>query len=344
MPLRLRRLDLNSDRIEVISALRRLLHPEFDDRRFDWLYLDSPFGVAKGWVACEAEKGVIVGCAAAFPRKVCIDGKESVGLVLGDFCLDPEYRSLGPALQLQRACLEDASQPPYAFCYDFPSHSMMAVYKRLGVPQCGSLVRWAKPLRTKGRIEPVVGSNPIASGIASVADMALALRGWKGGLKACDIAMHEGIFGGEFSELDSQLRSQPGMRTLRTAEFLNWRYQSYPGKMHETVTARRAGILVGYVVFTKDKEDTSIVDLSSVDEPSVIARLLAAAVERLRQYGAATVSMNAGDKHPWNDIFYRAGFRPREGSPVVVCVSPGGTQALADFQHNWYLMRGERDS
>src|SRR5580658_3731435 len=110
MPLRLRRLDLNSDRIEVISALRRLLHPEFDDRRFDWLYLDSPFGVAKGWVACEAEKGVIVGCAAAFPRKVCIDGKESLVLVLGVFWLDSEYSWLRAALRLQRAFLEDDRQ------------------------------------------------------------------------------------------------------------------------------------------------------------------------------------------------------------------------------------------
>ncbi len=344
MPVRLRPLDLSSDRIEVISTLRRLLHPDFDDRRFDWLYLDSPFGTARAWVACDAEKGAIVGCAAAFPRKVCFDGDERVGLVLGDFCLDPEYRSLGPALQLQRACLDAASQPPYTFCYDFPSQSMMAVYKRLGVPQCGSLVRWAKPLRSKAKLQPVIGSNPIARGVISVADMALSLRGWKGSSRACDIALHESAFGEEFNELDSKLRSQRGVRTLRTAEFLNWRYRSYPIKKHEAITARRAGILIGYLVFTKDEEDTSIVDLASVEEPPVIARLLGAAVERLLHHGAATVSMNAGDKHPWNAIFHRAGFRPREESPVVVCMSPGGKQTSADFQQNWYLMRGERDS
>jgi GNAT superfamily N-acetyltransferase len=344
MPVRLRPLNLNSDRVEVISTLRRLLHPEFDDRRFDWLYLGSPFGAARAWVACDVEKGAIVGCAAAFPRKVCFDGDEKMGLVLGDFCLDPEFRSLGPALQLQRACLEAASQPPYAFCYDFPSPSMMAVYQRLGVPQCGSLVRWAKPLRTKGKLEPLIGSNPVARGVTCVADMALSLRGWKGSGRACDIALHEGAFGEEFSELDGKLRSQPGVRALRSADFLNWRYHSYPGKNHEIITARRAGTLVGCVVFTKDEEDTSIVDLSSVEEPHVIARLLAAAVERLRHHGAATISMNAADKHPWNAIFHRAGFRPREESPVVVCMSPGGTQSLADFQQSWYLMRGERDS
>jgi hypothetical protein len=221
---------------------------------------------------------------------------------------------------------------------------MMAVYKRLGVPKCGSLVRWAKPLRTKGKLEPVIGSNPITRGVSSVADMALSLRGWKGSSKTCDIALHESAFGEEFSELDSKLRSQPGVRTLRSAEFLNWRYQPHPVKKHEIITARRMGTLVGYVVFTLDEEDMSIVDLSSVEEPPVIARLLGAAVERLRHHGAATVSMNAGDKHPWNAVFHRAGFRPREESPVVVCMSPGGEQSLADFQQSWYLMRGERDS
>jgi len=344
MPVSLRRLDVSSDRLEVITALRRLLHPEFDERRFDWLYVNSPFGAARAWVACDSEKGAIVGCAAGFPRRICFGGNEKVGLVFGDFCLDPEYRSLGPALQLQRACLADASQPPFAFCYDFPSKSMMAVYKRLGITQCGTLVRWAKPLRTEGKLEPIIGSRPLARGLTSLADAALALRGWKGGKSACAIALHDGPFGAEFSELDEKLRAQPGARTLRTSEFLNWRYQSYPDKKHEIITARRAGALVGWVVFTRDEEDTSIVDLSSIEEPAVITRLLAAAVERLRHHRATTVSMNAGDKHPWSAIFHRAGFRPREESPVVVSVPSGGTLLLADFQEGWYVMRGERDS
>lgn len=344
MPVLLRRLDLKSDRMEVISALQRLLYSEYDERRFDWLYIDCPFGAAQAWVACDCEQGTIVGCAAAFPRKMCFDGHEKTGLVLGDFCLDHEYRSLGPALQLQRACLADAAQAPFEFCYDFPSQSMMAVYKRLGIAQTGTLVRWAKPLRTRRKLEHFTGSNSVTGGLAFLADTALAVRGWKGGGGKSDTSLHDGPCGDEFSDLDRKLRELSGVRAPRTAEFLNWRYWSYPGKKHEMVTARRSGVLIGYIVFTRDEEDTSIVDVSSIEEPAVIARLLAAAVERLRHHGADTVGMNAGDNHPWNSIFRRAGFQPREESPVVVCAAPGKTISAADFQKCLYLMRGDRDS
>jgi len=81
------------------------------------------------------------------------DGKEKRGWVLGDFCFGERFRSLGPALQLQRACLESLAQEPNAFTYDFPSQSMMAIYKRIGIAQSGSLVRWPSLLKRKAKLK-----------------------------------------------------------------------------------------------------------------------------------------------------------------------------------------------
>src|SRR5947208_218760 len=173
MSVRIRRAVLESDQASLIDLVRRHLTPRSNSERFRWLYCDSPHGVARAWLACAADSGAAVGAAAAFPRRVWLDGKEKRCWVLGDFCLDEKYRSLGPALQLQRACLEVLAEYPDEFCYDFPSQSMMTVYRRLDIQPTGTLVRWAMPLRAEGKLERVVRSKVIARGLSSVVNFAL---------------------------------------------------------------------------------------------------------------------------------------------------------------------------
>ncbi len=246
-----------------------------------------------------------------------------MGWVLGDFCFEERYRSLGPALQLQRVCLEAAGEAPFEFCYDFPSLSMMAVYKRLGISQTGTLVRWVKPLRLEPKLEPIVHSKKLARML---------------------VALHPGACSAEFTALDQQLRECPGIFTARTAEYLNWRYLAHPGESYEILAARREGELVGYAVFSQDGEEARIVDLCSPHEPDVIAHLLAGVLQLLTARGVATVDMVAGSSHPWSALFRRAGFWRREESPVVAYTPNGALPFDSASLANWHLMQGERDS
>jgi predicted N-acetyltransferase YhbS len=344
MSIRIRPADLKSDSDDLVDLIRRHLSAPSDSARFRWLYQDGVYGPARVWVAVETDSGRIVGSAAAYPRKLSFSGRESFGFVLGDFCIDEKYRSLGPSLQLQRACLTALQEPSFEFIYDFPSRSMMAIYKRLGLEQTGELVRWAKPLRAEQRVLAVVRSNPLARGLGFLANPVLARRGWRGEKSLCDLGLQPGPCGAEFSRLDQEIRTHAGVRTSRSAEYLNWRYFGNSAARHEILTARRAGKLIGYVVSTQGIEDARIVDLCSIEEPGVIARLLFGAVERLRAQGAATVSLNAGSAHPWNNLFERGGFQRRECSPIVVAAAPGSPISRTEFEHNWYVMHGERDS
>ncbi len=343
MPIRIRPADLESDRAALVEILGRNLVTHSDLQRFCWLYCDGPHGVAHAWVAVDDENGEIVGAAGAFPRKFYFGDREGMGLVLGDFCMNEKYRSLGPSVQLQRACMDAIAESPFNFFYDFPSAGMAAVYGRLGIRPTSQLIRWAKPVRAEKKLEPFVGSKSVARGLGAVANFALAKRGWKGSKGACDLAPQEGPCGEEFTALDNELRVGAGIRTARTAAYLNWRYQLHPSSRHQIVTARKAGKLIGYVVYLTDETDSSIVDLSSTDDPAVIARLLDAAVQHLRVLGAATISLHAGNSHPWSALFERAGFRRRESVPVIVHVRKGASVSDLSFQKEWFVMRGERD-
>ena len=343
MSIQIRAANLESDRAALIEVLARNLQTPTDLQRFRWLYCDGPHGAAHAWVAVNDENGGIVGAAGAFPRKLHFGSREGMGFVLGDFCMNEKYRSLGPSIQLQRACINAIKKSPFDFLYDFPSPAMTAVYGRLGIRPTLRLVRWAKVVRTEQKIERLVRSKRIARGLAPVANFVLARRAWKGTKGGCDLALQEGPCGEEFTLLDNELRMGSGVRTARTADYLNWRYQLHSGSAHKVLAARRSGKLIGYAVYGTDALDANIVDLNCTNQPEVIAGLLHASVENLRSLGARTVSLHAGDTHPWCRLFERAGFRRRESVPVIVHTREGAQVSDVSFQQEWYVMRGERD-
>ncbi len=334
---------LESHQADLIVLFRRYLTPDSDENRFNWLYKQNPCGRARVWLASDGENGTIIGAAAAFPRRYYFHGTERLGWVLGDFCLAEQYRSMGPALQLQRACMRSI-EPPDDFCYDFPSKSMMAIYKRLGVEQTSNLVRWARPLRVEDKLKSIVRSKSAARALSRIGNAVLDSRGWKGTKAACEIELHHGPCGEEFTVLDQSLRTIPGLRAARTAGYLNWRYLAHPSRAHSILVARQKGALVGYIVVRSEVENGRIVDIASLEQPAAIARLIDAAVGILRLGGAQTVSLAAGDGHPWGRLFERAGFRRRETSPIVVVSRRGATVKETDFKSQCYLMEGERDS
>lgn len=343
MPIQIKSVSFDHYESRLITLFERYLAAGFHRRRFDWLYKKSPWGLARTWAAFDPANGTIVGAAAAFPRKFRFRGIEKLGWVLGDFCLQTEYRSLGPAVQLQRACL-GALEPPFEFCYDFPSKPMMAIYKRIGVQQAGALVRWAKPLRLDARVEPFVKSKRLASAIGRLSRGVLASRGWKGTKRSCQIERIQGRCGEEFTLLDQELRREDGVGVERTSEYLNWRYLDCPGMAYEVFVARRDSSLLGYAVLCCAAEDARIVDLACREESGVIVRLIAEAVNHAKLGGAKTVHLVAGEGHPWDGLFAQAGFRRRENSPIIFVAREGADIQASAFCGGRYLMEGDRDS
>lgn len=342
MSISVRRVNLNSERDVLIPIFRQYLDLGYDSKRFEWLYRDNPYGEASAWVATDSSNGSIVGVAAAFPRRLYLSGKERLGYVLGDFCTREEYRTLGPSLLLQKACIQAAELEPFEFFYDFPSQSMMAVYKRMGIPHICSFVRWAKPVSFESKLSSSAKPAFWARGLGRASKKVLAVRGWKGPAGYCQIKK-QNYFDGTFSDLLLRLKAQPGIQTACTPEYLNWRYVSSAAKKHGILAARRGGRVDGFLVYTEDPADATIVDLKT-DDTNIVANLLAAAVDELRTAGAQTVSLCAVDGHPWNRTFHRAGFRPRESAPLVVRCKRGVGISETDFSRLWFAMRGERDA
>jgi GNAT superfamily N-acetyltransferase len=343
--IRVRPARLDADVDFMVAAVRQHLNPSADLARFEWLYRSNPDGAARAWIAEAVGSGEPIGMAAAFPRRVYLGGREDRAWVLGEFCLADRYRTLGPALQLQRACLRELVATGAALIYDLPGHRMLPVYRRLGLEPSGYLRRLARPLRFEPRL-PEAMPRTLASAITLVGNAAWTLldRG-RPTPDEVDVLAQSAPFDEEYSLLAAQWGSLWGFCLKRSAGYLNWRYRQAPHRQYHVLAARHRGALAGYAVLERDGDLGWIVDLFAADDANTVLALVAAAVSHFRRDEVASATVALPDGHRWGRLLVRLGFRPRETSPFVACRGDGGSPAISlPCAEDWLVMQGDRDS
>ncbi len=343
MTLEVRLADLKHDGGPLLKLLHSELSGNIDSARFEWLYRSGPHGEGKAWLAQELHSGELMGVAAAFPRQIFVSGKVEMGCVLGDFCVSPKYRSLGPALQLQRKCMEAIStgnqNGEFSRGYDLPSTSMLAVYKRLGVQTNVPFVRMTRLLRSRRKVESRVGPGAAANAVSAVIDAVLSLSGGSRVAHSdAKIAMWRERFGDEFTQLADRVRDQWGVCTNRSADFLNWRYLDHPKRKYQVATARRGGKLAGYVIWERNEDKMTIADWYAEEPREVRLDLIRAVVARAKTEGAESVNISVPGGHEFQRDLESLGFRARESSPLIFLGN--GCQTA----ERWLLLDGDRES
>lgn len=344
MTLKIRPGDLEADRDAAIRLLASYVNPAYDGRRFDWAYHRAPAGSGRLWMAVDGSTGDVVGMAGAFPRMMLVDGRPGRAWLLGDFCMAHAHRALGPALQLQRACLNDLAEDGMGLCYDFPSRSMQAIYRRLGIVETQRLVRFVRPLRVADRLE-LRGGAWLGRSLGRLLDIGLGWAARSGrSARGITVAVHTGRCGQEFSTLTQLAGPAYGLCGERSAQYVNWRYLDNPIQRHDILTARLGTTLVGWAAVTSDGESATLADLFAIPDQRVLAALIRGATARLWAQGAARLSFEIIGSHPWASRLGRFGFRPRDDAPVAV-FAPSGSDLSSDIpQHTaWFLTHGDRD-
>ncbi len=334
--------NLNLHRELLIGTIFRLLTPHSDDRRFDWLYKNSPHGQARVWLA-QAD-GEVIGVGAAFPRRYSVGHKIMTAWVLGDFCLDSRFRSLGPALALQRACLSLMESEEAAFCYDFPSPSMAAIYQRLKATPCQMLVRLARPLRVDRKVREKIPVPVVREMAKFLGNGLLRISRTARRHGSLVVSVHEGRCSPEFTVLAKELSGNIVPCIEHSAEYLNWRYLDNPTAEYHLMTARSDGRLCAYGVYTCVGEDGMLVDLLGVPDANIIRTLINDLSESLCEEGVYTLSTPMSEFHPWFATLTKLGFQRRESSPIIVLPSLAFLNDSQFDVNRIPFMQGDRDS
>ena len=339
MTVNIRQANLIEDERVLKNLVQKYLSSDADERRFRWLYCESPFGPAQAWIAYERDDEP-VGMAALFPRQMYCHGAVVYGCVLGDLCIATKYRSLGPALQLQRACLSCARSGEFSLAYDFPSITMLGIYQHLGVLPVAKLVRMVKVLRADRKVGRIFPAPVLSRPAAIVANFALSFTDATcSDPPGLDFRVEDAPCTSEYTELAARIGSSMGICTVRNAEYLNWRFWRHPRLKYEFLAARRGTDLLAYCTFTTVDGNATVAELFGSMDNQVLPSLLQRLVSLLRARGVATVSLPILSNDGRAGWLRRMGFWPREAVSVIVLASEAptsGSQVL--------LMHGDRES
>ncbi len=344
MSIAIRRASPTDDRQEMRELLKRNL-PDLSMVGFDWRYMQNPAGRARSWFVYPQSESKAVAMASVFPRKMYVDGREMLAGQVMHFVVDAGYRSLGPALLLQRATFDGVNSGELDFCYDCPPHEQgMSTFLRLGMRPSCELIRYALLLRSDEYFARRIGKAIWTRPIVAATNFFLSARHRRSLMRGLEIRLHEGRFDEEFSEMDRRVSSVGEVRHRRSQEDLNYRYRGNPEFEHRVLVARRGGELLAFAVFGVESDGIgSLVELFGREISQVGPPLLDAIVGICRRENIPALCGYCVESTELESVLKASGFRPRERpARVVAYAKPGGaTHRLLGNGIRWSFSRVE---
>ncbi|GAG47926.1 unnamed protein product, partial [marine sediment metagenome] len=145
--------------------------PRWPADKFSWFYQKNPYGCASCWINKDIETNMIIGSTAIFPRKVNIKAELLLGGITGDFGVSEKYRTLGPALSLQRANIAACKEDQFDFLYGYPNKKSQPVQLRAGFKVVGGAYRMVRILRSDDYINRHINQAMLSKIISKPVDI-----------------------------------------------------------------------------------------------------------------------------------------------------------------------------
>jgi len=214
-----------------------------------WQYLDGPSGRAQAFLLHD-EAGE-VGCAGITVRELWYRERPLRVALLADFAIDRAHRTAMPALILQRTVKRHVDGA-YDASYGFPNANAVAIHRRIGYHELGTMSRYVRVLRHGGYLARRY-DRPVTARAAGVAiDAAkLAVRTART-LRPSRTAALRWLpdVDARFDRLWQATRGSVGIACRRDAAFLRWRFLRKPDE-HVAIAAlvdRKTDELRAYAV------------------------------------------------------------------------------------------------
>lgn len=343
MNLAVRAASASADKEEMIALLERNFpgHPMRDHFQH---HEDNPAGGPWSWVIYDRESGSIGAMTSLFRRPMYVDGKLLMCGQVGQFAVDKAYRSLGPALKLQRATFQPVDSDALAFCYDCPPHDEgRSTFTRLGMRSTCEFMRYAFLLRSDQFLERRLGKAAWTRPLITGSNLLLNLRRARRGAPGIEICNLVGRFDDEFTHMDRIVPSTGIVRSSRSAESLNWRYRDNALSKVRVVLARQGGELVAFLAFSIEAERTATIhDLFGRNLDQAGLPLLDAMIDACRQEEAVRIDGCCSETSELGPLFRTIGFRRRERAATVFAYAkPGAMSHILISQESWPLGQAE---
>lgn len=322
----------------------------FYKRRYDWIYLNNPDGKAIPWIIWEDTKSIPVGFTAVFPRRMLIDGKETICWNCGDFSIETKYRSLGIAMQLRKEAKKEVDNGRVSFLYAHPNDRMKVVHLKAGHHQLGLMHRYALPLRMNNyfqdKLNNEILANMAAIPVNQLLKLNLVLR--KRNAKLETLFYDIPKFNEKHENLFSALAEKYRVVGIRDKTYLTWKYIAHPNFRFMLMDFYSGEELVGYIIFSMHDSVVNIVDCV-VHPEDLLQDILILFIKKINNIFPETISISAVtfEYNPLTKAMKQLNFQYRDDATSAVITYASSDSKLNTILYqkdNWFLSVGDRDA
>jgi len=336
--------DVQKNRDDILPILMRNLKGPSPEK-YEWNYIQSPYGSARCWLARDEQSGTFMGTTALFPRMIHVKGEPVRAGIAGDFAVDKQHRGLIPALALQKEITSKIQSTGFSFIYGLPNKQSRGILLKLGYKKIGRFAHFIKPLKSEYQDNKFFHPLLEVKIFAWFADIVLKIfskeNRYRTPLKYSVITPE--YFDERFDVFWKKVSLHFTIIGERTSSFLNWRYIQAPAKKyHLFCLLDEHQDITGYVVYFAENNMCHIMDM--LCEPSTeVTRLLLAEFSRFirkKEMGSLSVDYLGGSS--LENTLREFNFLPIENEADLIIFGTGLDPALLD-KENWHFLAGDND-
>lgn len=300
-----------------------------------WLYARNPNGSALIYGAFN-ERGDLVGMRPSIPFRLWWGGRERIAYEFADALVHPRYQRRGVFSVLLRSACDWAQYQRYVL-FSLPNAQSLAAYRHNASLQAlGSSCTVGKPLRWKDYAAQQLKLRPAVPEPASAVE-----EHWSSPVSDANVLLRPvDRLESDFSAVERALQVCGLNFSLRTREFLEWRYSGSPVRKYRLAVVEDRGAVRGYLVIRMMSGVAQIVDLFLQPDAELARRAFTLAAQWAKAMGASGIHfVNAG--HPiFRNAARQAGYWLTKRSRRFVVNGVGARNASLA---NLYFVMGDFD-
>ncbi|MDA2933360.1 GNAT family N-acetyltransferase [Acidobacteria bacterium AH-259-D05] len=339
------------DEAQILKLFKRTFGLNRSNKHWEWEFLQNCLGKSTILVAVDPDREELVGQVAYVPIPMNCRGQKVIGSQTVDLMIDSRFWNQGIFLTLAAKCCEKAEAMGIQLVYGFANKRLSQGWTRGvkfrdlgGVPQYHFVLNFCNYLRTL----------PKYRGIRMLVFPVLYLLSYlfirlpnlpkrrDSTYKIVAISEPDEVF----NKLWEQCRTKISFSTWRDAEYLRWRYFTFPDYKYRVFAAYSNQEMVGWMVLLKHRGYVGVIVDFLYTNHRVMDEMLAHALRYFRRWGRDYVSCPFEGDPEVHQSFVRFGFR--QASPELRFVlRPLGNASFDPLGVNnlglWYLTYGDTD-
>jgi hypothetical protein len=249
---------------ELFKKIWKITFPQLDaNKRIEWSYDTKIFPNPDVFYIRENKESVVIGSCTVFFREFKYKDRILTIGITGDFSIIPQYRSLLPAILLQKRIIEDNKEKKLDLLIAFPNKISYPVQKRAGFIDSGKMMRYVQIIKTKGKLKNIFPYNA-PDVVYTVIDsflhiyyelISISIKK-KNDYKLDGQFPNENEISKKFIE---QSKKKFNLINDISYEYLKWRFLENPLQNYKFFRVRTPkNELVAFIVYSVDKKNTFV--------------------------------------------------------------------------------------